>query len=107
MEAETPTAEHERAMYLGKVAVYAFCVSSVAMPSSSWYNLEVSLGALPLAFDVALLKNLRNVGREVQNTNIKAIKPAMEEGLGECSMRDREKMTRFRTGEHGYSFKDC
>lgn len=104
MEAETPSIEHKRAMHLGKVAVYALCVSSVAMPSSSSYNLEVSLGALPLAFDVALLKNPMNVGREVQNTNIKAIKLATEERLGECSMRDREKMTRLRTREHGYGF---
>ena len=83
MEAEKPSTEHERAMYLGKVAVYAFCVSSVALPSSSSYNFEVSLGALPLAFDFDLLKNLMNVGTEMQNTNIKAIKPAMVEGLGE------------------------
>ena len=83
MEAESPSREHERAMYLGKVAVYAFCVSSVAMPSSSSYNLVVSLGTLPLAFDVALLLNLTIVGTEVQNTNIKAIKLAMEVGFGE------------------------
>ena len=101
MEAENPSTEDERAMYLGKVAVYAFCVSSVAMPSLSSYNFEVSIGALPFAFDFALLKNLMNVGMEVQNTDIKAIKPAMEEGLGECSMRDSEMITSPGTGQHG------
>ena len=83
MAAENPSTEHERAMYLGKVALYAFCVSSVAMPSLSSYNFKVSLGASSLAFDFDLLKNLMNVGIEVQNTSIKAIKPAMVEGLGE------------------------
>lgn len=35
MEADNPSTEQESAMYLGRVAVYAFCVSSVAIPSSS------------------------------------------------------------------------
>lgn len=100
MEAKNPSTEHERAMYLGRVAVYRFCVSSVAMPSSSLYNLEVSLGALSLTFDVALLENIMNVGIEVQKTNINAIKAAMEEGLGEGSIRDGEMMTRPGTREH-------
>lgn len=58
MDAENPRTEHKRARYLGTVALYLFCVSSVAMPSSSSYNLENSLGALVLALGVALLKIL-------------------------------------------------
>lgn len=92
-EAEKPNTEQERARYVGKVAVYAFCVSAVAMPSSSWYKLEVSLGPLLLAFDVVLLKNLMEVGIVVKSTNIKTVKPAMEEALLECSIRDPD-MTR-------------
>ena len=42
MEVDQPSSEQERAKYLGTAAEYAFSVSSVAMPSSSWYNLEVS-----------------------------------------------------------------
>lgn len=99
-EADNPRTEKERARYLGRAAVYRFCVSSVAMPSWSWYNLEASLGVLPLAFEVALLKILRKVGMEVKKTNIKAVKPAMEEVLGEGSMRDSEMPRRCGRGEH-------
>ncbi len=101
-EADNPRTEKERARYLGRAAVYRFCVSSVAMPSWSWYNLEASLGVLPLAFEVALLKILRKVGMEVKKTNIKAVKPAMEEVLGEGSMRDSEMPRRCGSGEHEF-----
>ena len=101
-EADNPRNEKERARYLGRAAVYRFCVSSVAMPSWSWYNLEASLGVLPLAFEVALLKILRKVGMEVKKTNIRAVKPAMEEVLGEGSMRDSEMTRRCGRGEHGF-----
>lgn len=77
MEADNPRTESERARYLGKAAVYPFCVSSVAMPSSSSYSWEVLSGALSLAFDVALLKSLKSVGIEVKKTNTKALKPAL------------------------------
>ena len=92
METEIPSTEKQRARYLGKAAVYSFCVSSVAMPSSSSYSLETSPGALTVAFDVAPLKSLRKVGTEVRKINIKAVKPAMEEVLWERSIRrDRER----------------
>ena len=39
---------------------------------------------------------------EVKKTNIKAIKPAMEEVLGERSMRDSEMTRRSGRGEHGF-----
>ena len=81
METDNPRTDKERARYLGKAAVNSFCVSSVAMPSSSSYSLEASAGTLILAFDAALLKNLRKVGIEVRNININAVKPAMEEAL--------------------------
>ena len=100
-EAEKPSTEQERARYLGKVAVYPFCVSSVAMPSSSSYNLEISIGALPLALSVALLKSLRKVGREVKNTSIKAVKPTTAEGLGEGSIKFNEMRRRPGKGENG------
>ena len=86
MEAENPSSEQKRAMYLGKAAEYRFCVSSVAMPSSSWYNLEVSSGASPFVLNVALLEIFRKVGIEVANTNIKAIKPTTAEAFGKPSM---------------------
>ena len=89
-EADKPRTEQERARYLGKVAVYPVCVSSVAMPSSSSYNLEISVGGLTLALSVALLKSLRKVGREVKNTSIKAVKPTTAEGLGESSIEPNE-----------------
>ena len=54
-EAENPRSEQKRAMYLGTAAEYAFCVSSVAMPSSSWYSLEVSSEAVSLSSTIALL----------------------------------------------------
>lgn len=85
MEAENPSTENKRARYLGKTALYPCCVSSVAMPSSSSYTLEVSSGAVPLAFGVALSKILRKVGIEIRNTNIKAVKLA-KEWLGERSI---------------------
>ena len=81
METENPRTDKERARYLGKAALYSFCVSSVAMPSSSSYSLEASPGTLTLAFDVAALKSLRKVGIEVRNININAVKPEMEEAL--------------------------
>lgn len=102
METENPVTEHNKARYLGKTAVYPFCVSSVAMPSSSSYKWEVSLGALSLASDVALLKSFEKAGTDVKNTSTKAVKPAMEEGLGERSMRDKP-MTRKRgSGEQKF-----
>lgn len=69
------------------------------MPSSSSYNLEVSLCGFSLAFDVALLNILRNVGIEVMNTNIKAVKPTMAEGFGEGLMRDNETRRGCGSGE--------
>ena len=81
METEVPSTDKERARYLCKAAVYSFCVSSVAMPSSSSYSLEASPGTSTLAFDAAPLKNLRKVGIEVRNININAVKPAIEEAL--------------------------
>ena len=77
MEADNPRTESERARYLGTAAVYPFCVSSVAMPSSSSYIWEVLLGTFPLAFDVAFMESLKKVGIEVKKTNTKAIKPAL------------------------------
>ena len=84
---KTPNTEHERARYLGQVALYFFCVSSVAMPSSSWYKIEASLGACPFDPNAALLKSLRNVGIEAKNTNKRTVRLAMEEGFGEGSMK--------------------
>ena len=81
METESPSTDKARARYLGKAAVYSFCVSSVAMPSSSSYSLEASPGTLTLALDVAPLKNLRKIGIEIRNININAVKPTMEEAL--------------------------
>lgn len=99
-EAENPSTEQDRARYLGKVAVYPFCVSSVAMPSSSSYNLKISVVALLLALSVALLKSLRKVGREVKNTSIKAVKPTTAEGLGEGSIKSNEMRKRPGSGEN-------
>lgn len=59
VEVEKPNREHERAKYLGTAAEYLFWASSVAMPSSSSYNLKVSSGLSPLAFDLALLQTVR------------------------------------------------
>ena len=81
METDIPNTDKERARYLGKAAVYSFCVSSVAMPSSSSYSLEASPGTSVFALDVSPLKNLRKVGIEVRNINTNAVKPAMEEAL--------------------------
>ena len=99
METETPSIDNARARYLGKAAVYSFCVSSVAMPSSSSYSLEASPGALTLAFDLASLKSLRKVGMDVRDTNINTVKPAMEEALGEISIRrDKERLGKCGSG---------
>lgn len=97
VEAENPTREHERAKYLGTAAEYLFCVSSVAMPSSSWYNLEVSSGLSPLAFDLALLQTVRKLGKAVKKINIKATKATTAERLGERSIGDKEKKKEGRT----------
>ncbi len=69
------------------------------MPSSSWYNLEVSLGALLVALDVVLLDSVRKVGIEVKNTSIKAVKPTMAEGFREGSMKDNERIRGRISGE--------
>ena len=93
VEAANPSSEHERAIYLGTAAEYAFCVSLVAVPSSSSYNWEVSSGRLPLAFDFALLKSNRIVGMEVKKVNIKATKPTTAEGIGQRSMGEGRRKT--------------
>ena len=90
MEAEKPKREQRRVVYWGTATEYAFCVSSVAMPSSSSYNLEVSSGALSFRCDVAVLKIVRKVGIEVKNTNMKAIMPTTVVGVGDGSMWDKE-----------------
>ena len=89
-EAENPRSEHKSAMYLGTAAEYPFWVSSVAMPSSSWYNLEVSSEAVPLRSTIALLYSLRKVGVEIRNTRSKVNKPKTREGHGERSIGDKE-----------------
>ncbi len=69
------------------------------MPSWSWYNLEVSLGALLVALDVVLLDSVRKAGIEVKNTSIKEIKPTMAEGFREGSIKDKEMIRGRRSGE--------
>ena len=75
------------------------------MPSLSSYNLEVSLCGSSLAFDVVLLKTLKNVGIEVRKTNVKAVKPTMAEGLGERFMRDKETSVGIANGEDNLCFR--
>ena len=104
MEVENPSSEQKKAMYLGKAAEYPFCVSSVAMPSSSWYNLEVSSGASPSVLNIVLLEIFRKVGIEVKNTSIKAIKPTTAEGFGKPSIGNNGvKKEESGSGEHEIS----
>lgn len=91
VEAEKPNREQERAKYLGTTAEYLFCVSSVAMPSSSLYNLTVSSGLSRLAFDLALLQTVRKRGTEVRKISIKATKVTTAERLGECSIGGKKR----------------
>ena len=91
IESTRPSIEHERATYLGKAAEYAFCVSSVAVPSSSWYKSKASLDVLLCLFDVALLKSVKIVGIEVMKTDTKAVKPTMAEGREKGSIVNKKR----------------
>lgn len=97
VEAEKPNREQERAKYFGTAAEYLFCVSSVAMPSLSSYNLKVSSELSPLAFDLALLQTVRKRGIEVRKINIWATKATTAERLRECSIGGQEKKKEGRT----------
>ena len=59
------------------------------MPSSSWYNLDVSLDVSFFAFDVTRRTKLIKVGREVKNIKIKDVKPttADERSIGDNETR--------------------
>ena len=57
---------------------------------------------LTLAFDVCPLRNPENVGIEVKNTDINAVKPTMADGLERRSMRDKAITRGCGSGEHEF-----
>jgi len=81
-----PIIELNKAMYLGNVAEYSVCDSSVALPSSSSYRASI-LAYFPLEYD---LNNSTTLGIVRKNTSIRAVKPVTTEGLGGGSIIKRK-----------------